>query len=141
MITSNGSVVPYYDAVYEEMTDVLYGTKPKNPLYDETVKEVSIILFQLGIRSSLLGYKYLRSAVKMALEDPSSVNLITKIMYPKIAREYFTTTSRVERSIRTAISSIDIDNPLKRTMFICSSREYPTNKEFIAGVAEYINRK
>ena len=89
----------------------------------------------------LLGYKYLRSAVKMALEDPSSVNLITKIMYPKIAREYFTTPSRVERSIRTAISSIDIDNPLKGTMFICSSREYPTNKEFIAGVAEYINRK
>lgn len=104
---------------------------------DELTVAISGILLQLGIKAKLHGYKYLRSAVQITLEDPTSVDLITKILYPKIAKTHSTTPARVERAMRTAICSIDPNNKLKSEIFT-EYCDHHTNKEFIAGVAEYM---
>ena len=39
----------------------------------------------------------------MAIEDPEIINAVTKQLYPSVAKQYETTSSRVERAIRHAI--------------------------------------
>ena len=67
--------------------------------------------------------------------------LITKVLYPEIAKKYATTASRVERAIRHAIEvawnrgNIDaIDDIFGYT--ISASKAKPTNSEFIAMISD-----
>ncbi len=111
--------------------------KDKHMLISEIIKEV-------GVPVSLLGYHYLKYAVEMIVEDISLINSITKIVYPKIAKRFNTTDSRVERAIRNAIETgwsrgnQNIQNKLFGYT-IDSNKGKPTNCEFIVTVADYIN--
>ena len=102
---------------------------------------ITKILHELGVPSHIKGYTYIRESIVELLFHPDMVGAITKELYPKIADEFNTTVSRVERSIRHAIEiswnrgnwdymqeifgySVDID------------RSKPTNSEFITTVAD-----
>lgn len=107
--------------------------------YDRDIKDISIILFQLGVRASLKGYRYLQAGIKMAIHDQEAVDLITKNIYPDVAKTYNTTWLSVERAMRHAIETMDWDSPCIQEVLKCD--EYAdriTNKEFISRVAEYI---
>ena len=75
------------------------------PENDSTVLEavVTDIIHEIGVPAHIKGYQYLRSAILMAVQDMDILNSITKQLYPSIAEEYGTTSSRVERAIRHAI--------------------------------------
>ena len=108
---------------------------------DLTVTE---ILHQIGVPAHIKGYYYLRSSVKMVVEDQSILSAITKRLYPDVAKENGTTASRVERAIRHAIEvAWDRGNvEILEQYFgytINSSRGKPTNSEFIAMIADKIN--
>ena len=64
-------------------------------------KELEVIILdyfcELGIPKNIKGYQYLKEAVKLGLNDHSILEQITKRLYPDIAREFETTSSRVER--------------------------------------------
>lgn len=62
---------------------------------------ISNVLLELGFRSKLRGYGYLRDAIAMEMQAPN--RMITKEIYPEIARRYNATALQVERSIRSAI--------------------------------------
>lgn len=64
---------------------------------------VSQILLKLGIQPHLHGYKYMRMAILMALEDASVLENLTHRIYPAIAQEFGSTPARVERTVRHAI--------------------------------------
>ncbi len=121
-------------------------------LYTNNLKiSITKILHELGVPSHIKGYQYIREAITIVYNEPNLIREITKVIYPKIANKYNTTTSRVERAIRHAIEiswnranydfmeevfgySIDID------------KAKPTNSEFIVTVAdklrlEYANVK
>ena len=70
-------------------------------------KQIGNLLFDLGISPHLKGFRYLRRAIEIAIEDFDSVDMITKILYPEVAKVYKTTAGAVERAIRTAISSTE----------------------------------
>lgn len=101
---------------------------------------VSNLLNRLNISPSLRGYMFLRSSIKVVYNKPDSITALTKNLYPDVAREYYSTSSKVERAMRHAIDTCwkkgygevycEIMN------FNCS--EKPTNGQFIATIAEYI---
>lgn len=70
----------------------------------EVTNRATDILFEVGIPANLRGFHYLRYGILVAYEDYKSVaNRTTKFLYPRIAEEFDTKGSRVERAIRHAI--------------------------------------
>ena len=104
-------------------------------------EEVTSIIHEIGIPAHIKGYLYLREAILMVVEEVELLGMVTKVLYPRIAERYDTTSSRVERAIRHAIevawsrNNIDI---IKKFFgyTINTERGKPTNSEFIALVAD-----
>lgn len=102
---------------------------------------ISDIMRQIGVPAHIKGYQYLRTAIKLSIEDSEMLASVTKLLYPTVAKMYSTTSSRVERAIRHAIEVAwdrgDVD--VLSSYFgytIQSQRGKPTNSEFIAMIAD-----
>lgn len=110
---------------------------------DNSSMEVKIteILHQIGVPAHIKGYHYLRNSIMMSIENPEIINSVTKQLYPSVAHNFETTSSRVERAIRHAIEvawdrgDIDILNSYFGYT-IHNSRGKPTNSEFIAMISD-----
>lgn len=117
------------------------GMKNKPELDLET--NITMYIQQLGVPAHIKGYQYIRDAITMVIEDMETINSITKLLYPSVAKHYNTTPSRVERAIRHAIEvAWDRGNPdVLNELFgytILGSKGKPTNSEFIALIADKI---
>ena len=82
----------------------------------------------------------------MTINDSNIINSVTKVLYPSVAKQYQTTTSRVERAIRHAIEVAwdrgDIDTLNSYFGYtIQNNRGKPTNSEFIAMIADNLRLK
>lgn len=102
---------------------------------------ITNILHELGVPSHIKGYSYIREGITEVFFNPSVIGGITKELYPKIADEFNTTVSRVERAIRHAIEvSWNRGNwDLMQEIFGYSvdiDKAKPTNSEFIITVAD-----
>ncbi len=105
--------------------------------------QVTRIIHRIGVPAHIKGYQYLRTAILMATDDPDIINYVTKMLYPTVAKQYKTTSSRVERAIRHAIEVAwgrgDIDTLNAIFGFtVKSSKGKPTNGEFISMLTERI---
>lgn len=114
----------------------IHETVPDNIEY-----VVTDIIHQIGIPAHIKGYHYLRTAILLAVEDTQMINHVTKKLYPTVALQYETTSSRVERAIRHAIEiAWDRGNVDTLNGFfgytIHTSKGKPTNSEFIALIAD-----
>ena len=103
--------------------------------------QVTRIIHQIGVPAHIKGYQYLRSAILLTVTEPNTINSVTKVLYPTVAKMYSTTASRVERAIRHAIevawSRGDVDVLLSYFGYtIQESKGKPTNSEFIAMIAD-----
>ena len=105
--------------------------------------KVTNTLRVLGVPAHLKGYHYLRKAILLGLEDHYNIEHVTKVLYPRIAEEYATTSPRVERAIRHAIEVAwdrgdvsALNNYFGYT--VSSRRGKPTNSEFIALIVDSI---
>lgn len=96
------------------------------------------ILDGLPLSHALMGYRYIKSAVRMAIEDPSMLDGITKRLYPEVAKKHKSTASRVERAIRHAIHTIwqreGGSSRFAELMGFPLDEEKPTNSHFIASI-------
>lgn len=108
--------------------------------------QVTKIIHQIGVPAHIKGYQYLRSAIIMTMNNAELINSITKQLYPGVAKQYGTTSSRVERAIRHAIEvawdrgDVDVINSFFGYT-VQSARGKPTNSEFIALVADSLRLK
>lgn len=104
-------------------------------------EKISKIFINVGIPPHIKGYSFLREGVKMAINEPSIINNITKKLYPMIGEKYETSPSKVERAIRHAIEvawnrgRIDSINSILGVKAYVG-QEKPTNGEFIALIAD-----
>lgn len=105
----------------------------------ETV--VTEVILNIGIPAHVKGYHYTRRAIMLCIENSEMINLVTKLLYPTIAKEFNTTPSRVERAIRHAIEiawdrgNVDtLNSYFGYTINV--GRGKPTNSEFIAMIAD-----
>lgn len=114
---------------------------PLQTIQDEDM--ITDMLRTIGVPAHIKGYRFLRDAILMVVEDPTLINAVTKILYPDIAREHQTTSSRVERAIRHAIE-VAWDRGDLETLnhyfggTVHSHRGKPTNSEFIAMLADRV---
>ena len=124
--------------------NVLGDTDGENT--DDLETQVTKIIHQIGVPAHIKGYQYLRSAIIMTMHNTDMINSITKQLYPGVAKQYGTTSSRVERAIRHAIEvawdrgDVDVINSFFGYT-VQSSRGKPTNSEFIALVADSLRLK
>lgn len=102
---------------------------------------ITNVIHEIGVPAHIKGYLYLREAISMVYNEVELLGAITKSLYPRIAKKYNTTPSRVERAIRHAIevawSRGNMDSI--RELFgytINVTKAKPTNSEFIAMVAD-----
>ena len=109
--------------------------------FDEKIME---ILLSIGISANLNGYHFLKDSIKMVIDDPTYLSSITKKMYPAVADRWSTTTSKVERSIRHALTvsynkgkMIYLNNLFGVDILDINDR--PTNAEFVALLADRLS--
>lgn len=96
-------------------------------------------LRRLRITGKLKGLWFLIHAITATVRDPRRTELITKDLYPEIAQAFHTTPSRVERSIRTAITVCWKEGRAELEEIAGGPlTKRPTNTEFIDLVATYI---
>ena len=116
----------------------------KRPLLEKPDMQTGIsdILLELGVPAKLKGYGCLREAIRLFADDPGQS--ITKELYARVANSSNATVTQVERSMRTAIESAwkHRDNRVWSRYF---PREWgdrrPTNGEFVARIADYLNTR
>ncbi len=102
---------------------------------------ISDIMHQIGVPAHIKGYQYLREAIMLSVDNTEMLNSVTKLLYPTVAKNFATTSSRVERAIRHAIEVAwdrgDVD--ILSSYFgytIQNARGKPTNSEFIAMISD-----
>lgn len=101
------------------------------------------MLRKVGIPAHVKGYEYLKKALDLCWGNRSYLDLVTKVLYPAIAKEFGTTAPRVERSIRHAIEVgySRGDTETFNRIFgytLSAARGKPTNSEFIATLTEQL---
>ncbi len=103
-------------------------------------ERVAGLLAEIGISSRINGHRFLVRAIDLVVENESLLSGVTKILYPTVAKEYGSTPSRVERSIRHAIVSAWThgDEDMLQTLFGPGWKNRPPNSEFIAVMADRI---
>lgn len=105
-------------------------------------REVKHVLANLGIPSSYVGVKQTAYAVELAIENPDNLNLVTKCLYPDVAKFYHTTPCNIERNIRTIVQILwrnDSDSLGRIAGYELKQR--PTSSQFIAIMADYMQRQ
>lgn len=115
------------------------------PVQQVTVEEMaSKILKELGMPINIGGYRYIKKAVELVINDPTYFNgMITKRLYPDIAKIFETKAGRVERSIRHSIETTWQKGSIEKEKEIfgytsASQRGNPSNSEFIAILVEKV---
>ena len=105
--------------------------------------DVTKLLQEVGTPAHIKGYKFLRDAIMLSVQNPEMMSSVTKILYPEIAKKNKTTASRVERAIRHAIEVAwgrgkveTIEEIFGYT--INAGKGKPTNSEFIALISDKI---
>jgi two-component system response regulator (stage 0 sporulation protein A) len=133
-------------AIVERLEEIRGGENLRIAVQRKTDKTsiesmVTGIIHEIGVPAHIKGYQYLREAIIIAVGDMDVINAITKVLYPRVAKTFGTTPSRVERAIRHAIEVAwdrgDLDT-LQRFFgyTVSNTKGKPTNSEFIALIAD-----
>ena len=146
-----------YEVVNEEQSNAsafsarptLPETKSRIPSgidEDNLQSVITSVIHDIGVPAHIKGYNYLREAIGLCIHDGEFINSITKMLYPTVARNYQTTSSRVERAIRHAIEvawSRGREEVLTDLFgyTIDTNKGKPTNGEFIAMISDSIRLK
>ena len=114
-------------------------SKGENGNYTPLITE---IIQELGIPAHIKGYRYVRQAVEMVIKDMDILSAVTKELYPRVAEEFDSTPSRVERAIRHAIDVVwERGNQAALKRYFknnLNENVKPTNSQFIAKIADKI---
>lgn len=107
---------------------------------------ITDIIHDIGVPAHIKGYNYLRNAIDLCIHDDEFINSITKLLYPTVAKNFSTTSSRVERAIRHAIEVAWTRGreEVLTDIFgytIDTNKGKPTNGEFIAMISDSIKLK
>ena len=121
--------------------------RPTAPMPSCSVDErIANVFLSMGIPAHIKGYHFLREAIKTVVDNPETINAITKELYPAVAKRFNTSASKVERAIRHAIDVAWSRGQVENLNQLFGSRIYvksdkPTNGEFIALIADKVSVK
>lgn len=91
------------------------------------------LLRRLGATANYKGFSYAAYAMALCAERPELLLLVTKDLYPEVAKQYRTTWKAVERDIRTLVSMIWTRSPAQLGQMAGGPlEERPRSAEFLA---------
>lgn len=98
------------------------------PIYD--------LLYSLGATTNYAGFFHTAYAVSLCAQQPDRLLLVTKWLYPEVARQYKTNWKAVERNIRTVNAAIWRENrPLLEKLAHRHLERRPRNTQFLSILA------
>lgn len=106
---------------------------------------VTEMLRTLGVPAHIKGYRYLRDAILLVVQNPALLGAITKELYPAVAAQNETSPTKVERAIRHGIEvawsrgNAETIGRYFSTASAVSLRSKPTNSEFIAVLGDRVS--
>lgn len=104
------------------------------------ISEIYELLRLLGITANYTCFFYVSYAVYLAARQPDRLLLVTKWLYPEVARFYTTTWKCIERSIRTAVDIVWAANAELLEKLACRPLpEKPKGSQFIAILAMHFS--
>lgn len=107
-------------------------------------QQITAMIHDIGVPANIKGYRYLREAIKLAVEDLDRINNVTECIYKPIALADASTPKRVRTAIMRAIEIAwdrgDLDT--LQSFFgytVSNTKGKPTNSEFIALLADKLS--
>lgn len=70
---------------------------------DPVLNAACELLYRLGITTNYTGFHETAYAVSLCVRNPERLMLVTKWLYPDVAKQYRTTWKAVERNVRTVV--------------------------------------
>ena len=94
------------------------------------------LLSSIGLTAKYVGYWQMKIALEIAVQEPNSLGMVTKWLYPETAKRCGTNWKAVERNIRTALRCAwkNSQGTLER-MAGCSFDTMPKPAQFLAILA------
>lgn len=100
---------------------------------DCTLCEIYNLLNRLGVTANYAGFFHMSCAVALCLEEPKRLLLVTKRLYPEVARRCGTSWKSVERNLRTVGEIIWRENrPLLEELAGRPLPQRPRNAQLLA---------
>ena len=98
------------------------------------------LLRLLGVSGKLSGFYFAVYMLEQVQENPEYVLLITKRLYKQTAQNFRTTSSCVERNLRTLVQACwrQPDHSLLDRIAGCPLSQPPTNTQFLDMLASYL---
>lgn len=94
------------------------------------------LLYQLGATANYTGFFHTAYAVSLCVGRPDRLLLVTKWLYPEVAKQYGTNWKAVERNIRTVSRVIWRENrPLLEELAHGHLEQKPRNTQLLAILA------
>ena len=130
---------------YNNMVTSTPAEKVSEVSQENLEAQVTFIMKDLGIPAHIKGYYYLRYAiVYLAVKEIRTIS-ITKELYPAVAKEFNTDSSRAERAMRHAIEiAWERGNPEALENYfgytVDPQKGKPTNGEFVYMIADYLKQ-
>ena len=102
---------------------------------------VTVLINNIGITPNLAGYRILRDAVMLLVNEPAAMKSISKFVYPVLAEKNKMTSRNIDRAIRCAINSarnkLKNDNDCgKITSIFSGTEKCPGNSLVLRVLAE-----
>lgn len=95
--------------------------------------EVYDLLSRLGVTANYTGFYHTACAVSLCMERPDRLLLVTKWLYPEVAKQYRTSWKAVERNIRTVGEIIWRENrPLLEQLACHALPQKPCSAQLLA---------
>ncbi|WP_338148964.1 sporulation initiation factor Spo0A C-terminal domain-containing protein [Dysosmobacter acutus] len=107
---------------------------------EKLLSEIYDLLYRMGLTANYTGFFRISYAIYLSVENPQRLALVTKWLYPEVARHYGTTWQAVERNIRSAIAIIwNQKTPILTELFGAPLPAKPRNAQFLALVAGHFS--
>jgi len=106
---------------------------------DKELTSIRNELLQMGITMRYKGFEQTARAVGLALRDPESMTLVSKLIYPDVGKQFGVSWRVVERNIRTVIDVVWESNPAHLSKLAGHSLcRKPKPSDFIAILANAV---
>lgn len=104
------------------------------------MRAVYDLLYRLGVTANYTGFFHTAYAVSLCIEEPDRLLVVTKWLYPEVARQYQTKWTAVERNIRTVGGIIWRENrPLLERLARRPLAQRPRSAQLLAILAASVD--
>ncbi len=100
---------------------------------EHMISDIYDLLYRLGLTANYTAFFHTSYAVMLCIQTPEKLLLVTKYLYPEVAKQYGTNWRAVERNLRTAGSIIWKNNrPLLESLARRPLPEKPRPAQLLA---------